>query len=95
MPLPLRQHIRLWYGLQLLSVSLLLYISPIPGLTCWRGFCFLPGVIFLRYTIALLRLNYALKYRHSFPHALLQPMELESFVDLVSQDLIVVLSDVI
>ena len=43
----------------------------------------------------LLRLNHTLKCRHGFLHTPLQAMELQIFVALVSQDVIVLLSDVI
>ena len=46
MPPPLRQHIWIWAGLQLISVSWLLYPSPVTGLNLWQVFRFLPGVVF-------------------------------------------------
>ena len=46
-------------------------------------------------TISFLHLNHTLKCVHGFLLAPLHPMELEIFIDLVFQDLIVVLSDVI
>ena len=49
----------------------------------------------MRSTISLLRLNHTLKCRHGFLHDPLQPVELDNFVALVSQYLIVVLSDAI
>ena len=49
----------------------------------------------MRSTIPLLRLDHTPKFRHGFLHAPLQPMEIDSFVVLIFQDLIVVLSDVI
>ena len=58
-------------------------------------FIFYQGAFFLRYTILFLCLNHTLKCRHEFLYAPLQPMEPESFIDLVSRDLIVILSDVI
>ena len=47
----------------------------------------------LRSTIPLIRLNHNLECRHGFIHAPLQYMELDSFIALVLQELIVVLSD--
>ena len=46
MPPPLPQHLHLWAGLKLISVSWLLGPSPIPGLSFWQGFHFLPGGVF-------------------------------------------------
>ena len=40
----------------------------------------------LRSTILLLRLNHTLKFRHGFLHDTIQPMELDSFVSIISQD---------
>ena len=77
------------------TLTLLVYLS----ITCYwfdlmAGFSF-SASLFLRFTISLLRLNHTLEYIHDFLHALLQPMKLDSFIALVSQDLIVVLNDFI
>ena len=50
---------------------------------------------FLRSTILLLRLNHNLKYRNGFLHYPLHPMELDSFIDIFFQDIIVVLRNVV
>ena len=46
MPPPLCQHLRIWAGVQIISAFWWIYPSPVPGLTCWRGFSFLSGIIF-------------------------------------------------
>ena len=52
-------------------------------------------MLFLRSAIPLFRLDYTMECTHKFVCATLQYMELDSFVSLVLQYLIVVLSDVI
>ena len=47
------------------------------------------------FAILLLNFNYTLEHRHRLFHNIIQCMELGSFVAIFSQDLIVVLSDVI
>ena len=55
-------------------------------------FVFSQVLFLLRSTISLLRPNFTLICRNGFLRDSLQPMELNSFVDIVSQDLIFVLS---
>ena len=49
----------------------------------------------MRSAILLLRLNHTPEFRHGFLHNPLQPMEIDSFVDIVLQDIIVILSNLI
>ena len=42
---PLHQHLHLWDGFQLFSISWCIGPSPVPGFICWQGFLFMPGVI--------------------------------------------------
>ena len=79
------------------------YIPPIGGLfhplfnvlNFVRFFIFYQGKIFLRFTIPLLCLDHTMECRHGFIRDPLESMELGSFIALVFQDLISVLSDVI
>ena len=86
----------IWAGLQRLSVSWWLGPSPVPCLTFWKDFHFLPGGAFsgVHHSVALTQ-PHSVIYIHNFLCAPLQPMELGIFFALAIQNLIVVLSDVI
>ena len=71
------------------------FIHPLfPVWHSGRIFVFSQVLFFLRSAILLLRPNHIMKCIHGLLHDSLHPMELDSFVTLVYQDLIVVLSDV-
>ena len=55
----------------------------------------MPGGFFADVHHVFALLNHTIKCRNGFLHNPLQPIELDSFVDLVFQDFIVVLIDVI